>query len=111
MLVHAVSLTSVYLKVWGVIDAINTADALEYKFLSHKEQKDIARGFQTLSGVGFDKVIGAIDGLVVCCLTMSCLKFCQDLKCGQINFRCHRKDKYRLNMQAICDHRAITWRG
>ena len=57
-----------------MIDAINTTDALEYKFLSHEEQKDIARRFQTLSGVGFDKVIGAINGLVVCCL-MPCLKF------------------------------------
>ena len=57
-----------------------------------------------MSGAGFDKVIGAIDGLVVCCL-MPCLKFCRALKCGQVNFRCHRKDKYGLNMQAICDHR------
>ena len=87
-----------------MIDAINTTDALEYKFPSHEEQKDIARRFQTLSGVGFDKVIGAINGLVVCCL-MPCLKVCRDLKCDQINFRCHQKYKYRLNMQAICDHR------
>ena len=94
MLVHDVSLTLVYLTVWGVIDAINTIDALEYKRPSHEEQKDIARGFQMLKGVGFDNVVGAIDGLVVCCLTsMSCLKFFRDLKCGQINVRCHRKDK------------------
>ena len=56
-----------------------------------------------MSGAGFDKVIGAIDGLVVCCL-MPCLKFCRVLKYGQVKFCCHRKDKYGLNMQAICDH-------
>ena len=32
-----------------------------------------------LSGVRLNNVIGAIDGLVVCCL-MPCLKFCWDLK-------------------------------
>ena len=103
MLVHDISMTSVYLAVWGVLDAINTTKELEYKFPNHEEQKNIARGFGLMSGVRFDKVIGAIDGLIICCV-MPPLKFCRALNCGQINFRCHRKDKYGLNLQAICDH-------
>ena len=43
MLVHDVSMTSVYLTVWGVLDAINTTKELEYKFPNHEEQKNIAR--------------------------------------------------------------------
>ena len=100
MLVHDVSMTSVYLTVWGVLDAINTTKELEYKFPNHEEQKNIARGFGLMSGVRFDKVIGAIDGLIICCV-MPPLEFCRALNCGQINFRCHRKDKYGLNLQAI----------
>jgi len=48
-------------------------------------------------------VVGAIDGLVVCTV-MPTLAECEAMSCGQSNFRCHRKDKYGLNLQAICDH-------
>ena len=68
MLVHDVSLSSIYLTVWGVLDAINTTKEFEYKFQNHEEQKNIAREFGLMNGVGFDKVIGAIGDLVICCL-------------------------------------------
>ena len=102
MQVHDVSLTSVYYTVWGVIEAINACDYLRYKFPNHEEQKEIARGFGLKSGAGFKKVIGAIDGLVICIL-LPCLSICRSLECGQVNFRCHWKDKYGLNLQATCD--------
>ena len=104
MQIHDVSLASVYYLVWGVIDAINTTKGLAYRFPTHDEQKEIARGFQARSGAGFSKVIGAIDGLIICILK-PCLKYSRKANCGQVNFRCHRKDKYGLNLQAICDHR------
>ena len=104
MQVHNVSLTSVYYTVWGGIEAINACEYLRYKFPNHEEQKEITRGFGLKSGAGFKKVIGAIDGLVICIL-LPCLSICRSLECGQVNFRCHRKDKYGLNLQAICNHR------
>ena len=95
---------SVYCSVWGVIDAINNTKRLAYRFPNPDEQRDIAQGFLDRSGAGFDKVIGAIYGLLICILK-PCLDFCCELNCGSASFRCHRKDKYGLNLQAICDHR------
>jgi hypothetical protein len=31
------------------------------------------------------------------------------MNCGQANFRCHLKDKYGLNLRAICDHNLKFW--
>jgi hypothetical protein len=109
MQIHDVSLVSVYYSVWGVIDAINTTKDLAYHFPNHERQREIAEGFRRKSGAGFDKIIGAIDGLVICTI-LPPLQICREIDCGQVNFRCHRKDKYGLNLQAICDHTLrFTW--
>jgi hypothetical protein len=111
MQVHDVSLMSVYYSVWGVVDALNACEELRYTFPNHEEQEEIARGFGQKSGAAFSKVIGAIDGLVIC-IMLPCLAICRSLECGQVNFRCHRKDKHGLNFQAICDHRLkFIWVG
>ncbi|KAL7525672.1 hypothetical protein ACHAXR_001108, partial [Thalassiosira sp. AJA248-18] len=103
MQIHDVSLVSVYYSVWGVIDAINTTEGLAYQFPDHTQQEDIADGFFRKSGAGFAKVIGAIDGIIICTI-MPSIRICREIECGQTNFRCHRKDKYGFNLQAICDH-------
>ena len=109
MQIHDVSLISVYYSTWGVVDAINKTERLAYQFPDHQRQKEIARGFKAISGALFDKVIGCIDGLVICTI-MPCLALCREINCGQVNFRCHRKDKYGFNLQAICDHtRRFIW--
>ena len=83
---------------------INNCDQLKYDFPSHEEQEDIAEAFCQKSGANFDCVIGAIDGIVICTIRPS-QYFCELLKCGSKSFRCHRKDKFGLNMQAISDHK------
>lgn len=109
MQIHDVGHCSVYFSVWCVIDAINQTDELKYSFPTHDEQDEIAAGFKLKSGASFGNVIGAIDGIVIATL-MPCLAVCRYLKCGQKSFRCHRKDKFGLNMQAICDHKLrFTW--
>ena len=38
------------------------------------------------------------------------LALCRELECGQTSFHSCRKDKYGLNLQAICDHQLrIIW--
>ena len=66
MQIHDVGLISVFYSVWGVIDAINQTEVLAYKFPDHDRQKEIVQGFRRKSGAGFDNVLGAIDGLVIC---------------------------------------------
>lgn len=83
MQVHGVSHVSVYASVWGVIDAINMNKELGYCFPNHEQQREIAAGFHRRSGAGFDKVVGAIDGLVICTL-MPSLAECNDMNCGQV---------------------------
>ena len=103
MQVHGVSMQSVFDSVWGVVDVINNTPVLEFNFPTKEQQREISAGFCARSGAGFDNVVGAIDGLVICTV-MPTLAECEAMSCGQSNFRCHRKDKYGLNLQAICDH-------
>lgn len=117
MVSHGVSFTSVYTSVWGVVDAVNKCNKLKFEFPNHDEQRSIANGFQKMSGAGFNQVVGAIDGLLIWILKPSACE-CKKLKvAGNATFRCHRKDKYGMNLQAICDHRLkfiwadIQWPG
>jgi hypothetical protein len=65
MQVHGISLVSIYASVWGVIDAINMNKELGYCFPNHEQQREIAAGFLRRSSAGFNKVVGAIDGLII----------------------------------------------
>jgi hypothetical protein len=79
MLVHGVSFQSVYNSVWGVVvDVINNTPELDFHFPSKEQQREIAAGFCAWSGAGFDDVVGAIGGLVICTL--------MPMNCGQSNF-------------------------
>ena len=120
---HGISLVSVYVSIWGVIDAINAFQMMHIRFPDHKEQEEIAQGFYEKSKAGFSCVIGAIDELLIW-IRMPSLSICRFVNCGQSSFLCSRKAKFGLNMQAICDHKlrfrwveiglvrvAITWHG
>jgi hypothetical protein len=85
MLVHWVSLTSIYVSMWGVVDAIHSTPELDFHFLNHEQQQEIATGFCSWSGAGFDNKVGVINGLVVCTL-MPSLSKCLFMNFGQSNF-------------------------
>ena len=75
----------------------------------HEEQKKNALGFFHRSAAGFDKVIGAVDGMLVW-TRMPTEEECEIAKTGQGKFKCDRKGKYGLNMQAACDaDRRFIW--
>jgi hypothetical protein len=109
MLVHGVSLTSTYVSLWGFVDAINSTPELDFDYLNHEQQQEVAAWFCSRCGSGFNNVVGAINGLGVCTL-MPSLSECLIMNCGQSNFQCHQKVKYGLNLQAICIHNLkFTW--
>ena len=58
------SLISVFVSIWGVINAVNGTDALKFAFPDMAEQVEIARRFKVKSGAGFANVLGL--GLMVC---------------------------------------------
>lgn len=103
MLTHGISFTSIFTSLWGVVECINKCTELAFQFPTHDEQKKIAKGFQNRSFAGFDCVVGAIDGILIWTKKPS-LNECRQMKCGESQFKCTRKDKFGLNMQAICDH-------
>ena len=77
------------------------------KFQFHSSAADqlkITNGFKKMSGAGFHHVIGAIDGLLIWMVKPKRSE-CEEVKCGEKHFKCSRKDKFGLNLQAICDHR------
>ena len=86
---------SVFTSVWGVVQAVNNSKDLEFHFPTHNQQREIAAGFKKKSGADFDCVIGAIDGILIWILKPS-RKMCTLLKCGEVQFKCSRKDKYRI---------------
>ena len=103
MITHQFSKASIYISVWGVVDCINTCDALAFNFPSLQDQEIIRQGYKQKSGIGLSNIIGAIDGMLIWIKKPS-LTVVDKLRCGQINFYCSRKAKYGLNLQAICDH-------
>ena len=109
MISHGISHSSVYCSVWGVVDCINRHPQLLFKFPSHDEQREISARFQKKSGALFDCVVGAIDGMLVW-TTKPTERCCEAAKCGEKHFLCSRKDKFGLNLQAICDDKLrFTW--
>jgi hypothetical protein len=113
---HGVSYTSIFYSIWGVVDVINNNEHLKIRFPDINEQLHIAEGFKEMSGANFGSVIGAIDGILIWILKPN-RQQCRKLKCGEASFFCSRKDKFGLNMQAICDNKLrfrwidITWPG
>lgn len=101
--IHGVSAKSSYHSIWGVVDTVNSVSSLAFHFPTHAEQRRIAAGFRCLSGAKFNKVVGAIDGLLIW-MRKPNKAFCREQNVGEANWRCHRKDKFGFNFQAICDH-------
>ena len=116
MISHGISHSSVYRSIWGVVDCVNRCETLSFHFPTHEEQRTIAQGFKSMSGALFDCVIGCIDGMLVW-TTKPSKSECKKEKCGEKNFKCSRKDKFGLNLQAICDNKLkfiwidIKWPG
>jgi hypothetical protein len=105
MLTHSVSYVSVFKSVWGAVDVINKKPKLKIIFPTKEEQLKFAKkGFGSMLGASFDRVIGAIDGILIWIIKPN-KNECEKAKCGSKSFFCRRKDKFGLNMQAICnDH-------
>ncbi len=55
------SLVSIYVSVWGVVDAINSTPELNFYFPNHEQQQEIATGFCRWSRAEFNNVVGAIE--------------------------------------------------
>jgi hypothetical protein len=105
---HGISKVSVYKSIYGVVNVVNQHKSLAFnsggaEFPSHAEQREIAAGFLKKSGAGFDKVVLALDGMLVWTIQPSRAD-CEHLKIGERMFHCYRKDKYGYLLMAGCDH-------
>lgn len=108
MLSHGLSRQSVYKSVWGTTDAINQTKGLAFnldgaEFPSHEEQEEIAWGFKARSKAGFDKIVLAVDGMLVWTIQPTS-EDCEIMQVGERSFHCFRKDKFGMNLMAGCDH-------
>jgi hypothetical protein len=108
-LTHGIGEASVYKSVYGVINAVNKCPHFQFnegggEFPNHSEQRSIASGFFQKSGAEFDKVVMAIDGMLVWTVQPSAQE-CSDVGVGERSFHCFRKDKFGLLLLAGCDHR------
>lgn len=64
--VHGVHVGEVLYSVWEVVDRVNSCKALKIMYpTSHEAQKEIAKGFEKKSWVGFRNCAGCIDGMLV----------------------------------------------
>jgi len=102
---YHISLISVLLSVWGVVEAVNRCEEFHISYpASHEIQKRIAADFAAVSDVGFDVCAGAIDGVLICIGKPSE----KDAKRAEISRKklfCARKNKFGLNCQAVSDRR------
>ena len=70
MLTHGMGKQSVYDSIYGVVDVVNAEPSLSFNakngsFLLYDEQREIAKGFEMKSAAGFDKIMMAIDGMLI----------------------------------------------
>ena len=108
MLTHGMCRQSVYKSVYGVVDCVNREKSLSFnmnnaEFPSHEEQREIAKGFYKKSAADFDKVMMAIDGMLVWTIHPSRAD-CEFIEIGERMFHCYRKDKFGFVLMAGCDH-------
>jgi hypothetical protein len=102
--VFGVSSNEVYRSVWRVVDAIHKNSSFDIEFpKDHDKQREIALGFKAKSKVNFDNCVGCIDGMLV--WTNKPVETLEDIGVGPAKFYCGRKNKFGLNMQAVCDHK------
>jgi hypothetical protein len=67
MTTYKISLSSVLLSVWGVVEAVNRCWEFHIEYpASHDVQRSIAADFAAVSDVGFTACAGAIDGVLIC---------------------------------------------
>jgi hypothetical protein len=108
MLTHGMSRQSVYDSIWGTTDAVNQTKSLDFnadgaEFPSHEEQEEIAKGFKAMSAAQFDRIVLALDGMLVWTVQPTSAD-CDVMKVGERQFHCFRKDKFGMNLMAGCDH-------
>lgn len=104
MALFGLSESSFYASISMVVDAVNTCSAFQLRYPScQQRQREIAQGFLKKSKAGFSCCAGAIDGLLIWINKPSKAQ-CEVTNQGQKKFYCGRKNKYGLNMQAVCDH-------
>ncbi|KAL7541332.1 hypothetical protein ACHAWF_012614 [Thalassiosira exigua] len=108
ILTHGIGLQTVYDSVYGIVNAVNESSSFSFNrneasFPSHAEQREIALGFLEKSGAGFDKIVMALDGMLVWTSQPS-KRDCNEMKIGQRLWHCYRKDKYGWLLMAGCDH-------
>jgi len=97
-----ISIPSIYISVWAVVDAINKSTNFQISFPSYSQQSRIAAEFCEVSGTNFGNCIGCLDGILIW-TKKPAKKWCRRTGCGEKTFFCQRKNKFGLNMQAICD--------
>ena len=57
----------------------------------------------------FSNAIGALDGMLIW-MIKPYFRWCRLSECSKAQYKCHRKDKFGMNMQATCDHKLrFTW--
>lgn len=103
MQIFQISHSEVFRSVDAIISAVNLSRELAIMFPdSHDEQQQIARDFAQVSSAGFRGCCGCLDGLLIWTHKPT-KEDCLFLGVGEQKFYCHRKGKYGLNLQAICD--------
>lgn len=101
--IFGISYSAVLESIECVVAAVNSCKCLDIKFpTSHDAQRTIADKFKKKSRVGFDCCVGCIDGMLI--WTHKPTKSdCKEMKIGSAKFWCGRKNKYGMNLQAVCD--------
>ena len=100
---YGISFSEVFVSVWRIVNAVNQCPCLNIEYpTSHSKQLEIAKGFEKVSGAGFDCCAGAIDGMLIWIHKPS-QHCCKEASCQDGKFLCGRKTKFGLNLQAVAD--------
>jgi hypothetical protein len=91
--VFGVAVSEVFKSVWEVVDTVNKVSAFDIQFpTSHEKQHELSQGFKNKSDANFDRVVGAVDGVLIWIHKPS-KACCMEAGCDAAKFFCGRKLK------------------
>ena len=99
-LVHGVHTNKPNKAMQKIVDFVNLREDFKIKFLSHEEEKTIAKGFKTKSTAKFSNCIGCIDRMLLWCYKFSS-KDLHRTMIGPIKLLNGRKYKFGINLLAM----------
>ena len=89
--------TEIYNSFHGVVNAVNATKELNFLQFTHERQIEIAEGFKERSQAEFDKIVGALDSMLVWTCKPT-TRGCAEMKISSGKLMCEKRFKHESHI-------------